>query len=55
MIPVFELARTFFAGLSAANAAIQILRTIRDRKAAANEFDRVFEQNKNVATGRSSS
>jgi hypothetical protein len=44
MIPVFELARTFFAGLSAANAAIQIWRTIRDKKAAAKEFDRVFEE-----------
>ena len=38
----FELAKTLFAGITAAAAAVQAWQRLRDAKAAAREFDRAF-------------
>src|SRR2546425_6649761 len=39
----FEIARTLFAGTSAAAAAIQVWYRSRDKRSAAAEFDQVYE------------
>jgi hypothetical protein len=39
----FEIARTLFAGISAAAAAIQVWYKSRDKRTAATEFDNVYE------------
>jgi hypothetical protein len=40
----FEVARTFFAGISAAAAAIQVWQRRRDAKAATETFDTTYER-----------